>query len=112
MREIRGTYMELTNRENYKDTNVEDYLHVTLTDEEDVPDALGKLRSIYPNIMKLDYDNLRTRSGQMIAAEEAVEQKQPMELFEELYRLQNNQEMSREQRKFAEEMIEKIWTQL
>ena len=48
----------------------------------------------------------------MIAAEEAVEQKQPMELFEELYRLQNNQEMSREQRKFAEEMIEKIWTQL
>ena len=104
--------MELTNRESYKDTNVEDYLHVTLTDEEDVPDALGKLRSIYPNIMKLDYDNLRTRSGQMIAAEEAVEQKQPMELFEELYRLQNNQEMSREQRKFAEEMIEKIWTQL
>ena len=112
MREIRGTYMELTNRESYKDTNVEDYLHVTLTDEEDVPDALGKLRSIYPNIMKLDYDNLRTRNGQTITAEEAVEQKRPMELFEELYRLQNNQEMSREQRKFAEEMIEKIWTQL
>ena len=111
LREIRGTYMELTVLENYKDTNVEDYLHITLTDEEDVPDAMGKLRSIYPNIMKLDYDNLRTRMSQTIEAEEAVEDKSPIELFEELYQLQNNQEMSQEQRAFAEEMIEKIWEQ-
>lgn len=111
LREIRGTYMELTALENYKDTNVEDYLHITLTDEEDVPDAMGKLRSIYPNIMKLDYDNLRTRMSQTIEAEEAVEEKSPIELFEELYQLQNNQEMSQEQRAFAEEMIEKIWEQ-
>lgn len=111
LREIRGTYMELTARENYRDTDVEDYLHITLTDEEDVPDALGKLRSIYPNIMRLDYDNLRTRSSHTISAAEEVEKKCPMELFEELYRLQNNQEMNREQKKFAEEMIEKIWEQ-
>ena len=103
--------MELTARENYRDTDVEDYLHITLTDEEDVPDALGKLRSIYPNIMRLDYDNLRTRSSHTISAAEEVEKKCPMELFEELYRLQNNQEMNREQKKFAEEMIEKIWEQ-
>lgn len=110
LREIRGSYMELTALENYKGTAVEDYLHITLTDEEDVPDALGKLRSIYPNIMKLDYDNLRTRSSRSIAAAEELEQKRPLELFEELYRLQNNQEMSLEQRKFAEKMIEKIWS--
>lgn len=111
LREIRGTYMELTALENYQDTDVEDYLHITLTDEEDVPDALGKLRSIYPNIMKLDYDNLRTRNHQMIEAKQDVEQKSPIELFAELYQLQNNQEMSLEQRRFAEEMIEKIWEQ-
>ena len=103
--------MELTALENYQDTDVEDYLHITLTDEEDVPDALGKLRSIYPNIMKLDYDNLRTRSHQTIEAQEDVEQKSPIDLFEELYQLQNNQGMSVEQRRFAEEMIEKIWEQ-
>lgn len=111
LREIRGTYMELTALEHYQDTDVEDYLHITLTDEEDVPDALGKLRSIYPNIMKLDYDNLRTRSHQTIEAQEDVEQKSPIDLFEELYQLQNNQGMSVEQRRFAEEMIEKIWEQ-
>lgn len=109
LREIRGTYMELTARAYYQGSDVSDYLHVILTDEEDVPDALGKLRSIYPNIMKLDYDNLRTRSCQVIGAEEAVEQKTPLQLFEELYQLQNNQEMSGEQKDFAAELIEKIW---
>lgn len=112
LRELRGTYMELTALETYQDTDVEDYLHITLTDEEDVPDAMGKLRSIYPNIMKLDYDNLRTRTSRTIEAEEGVEDKSPMELFEELYQMQNNQEMSREQRTFVEEMIEKIWEQM
>ena len=62
MREIKGTYLDLTAKKNYADTNTDDYIHVTLTDEDDVPDALGRLRSIYPNIMKLDYDNLRTRA--------------------------------------------------
>lgn len=109
LREIKGTYLELTALENYKNTNTEDYLHVTLTEEEEVPDALGKLRSIYPNIMKLDYDNHRTRTSQVITAEEAAEQKSPLELLEELYRLQNNQEMSPEQKQFAQSLMEKIW---
>lgn len=109
MRKIRGTYMELTARETYQGTAVEDYLQVTLTDEEDVPGALGKLRSIYPNIMKLEYDNQRTRANHAIEAGEDPGQKQPLELFAELYELQNNQPMSEEQRTFAQQLIEKIW---
>ena len=46
LREIKGSYMELTAKSNYAGTNVEDYLHITLTDEEDIPDAIGKLRVI------------------------------------------------------------------
>ena len=61
LRELRGSYMELTARANYEGTAVDDYLHITLTDEEDIPDVIGKLRVIYPNLMKLDYDNARTR---------------------------------------------------
>lgn len=67
LREIRGTYEELTARKNYADTDVEDYLHITLTDEEDIMDVMDKLHTIYPNIMKLDYDNLRTRNSNHIS---------------------------------------------
>lgn len=109
MREIRGTYYELTLKSNYESTNTEDYLHITLTDEEDIPDAIGKLRSIYPNIMKLDYDNLRTRGSGIVDAIENIESKSPFELFADLFKQQNNQDMSEEQEEIMRNLIDKIW---
>jgi exonuclease SbcD len=109
MREIRGTFAELTDKAYYGATATDDYLHVILTDEDDVSEALGRLRVIYPNILKLTYDNTRTRTNQIIDGAKDVKRKSPMELFEELYELQNNQPMSEEQRNFAKELIESIW---
>ena len=109
LRELRGTYMDLTDRRNYACTATDDYLHITLTDEEDIPDALGKLRIIYPNLMKLDYDNARTRRSAEVTDAGDVEQKSPLELFAELYEKQNNRPMSGEQLQFARTLIENIW---
>ena len=109
LRIIRGTFAEVTVKSFYEGTATDDYLQVTLTDEEDVPEALGRLRLIYPNIMKLTYDNTRTRSSHIIDSAENVQRKSPLELFEELYELQNNQPMSGVQRDFALELIESIW---
>ena len=109
LRELRGTYMDLTDRRNYAGTATDDYLHITLTDEEDIPDALGKLRIIYPNLMKLDYDNARTRRSAEVTDAGDVEQKSPLELFAELYEKQNNRPMSSEQLQFARTLIENIW---
>jgi len=82
---------------------------VILTDEEDIPEAIGKLRVVYPNIMKLTYDNTRTRTNQLIDGAENVEQKSPLQLFAELYEQQNNQPMSEEQSSFTQGLIESIW---
>lgn len=109
LREIRGTYEELTARKNYEGTATEDYIHVVLTDEEDILDAIGKLRVIYPNLMKLSYDNKRTRSSNIIEDVRDVEKKSPVELFEEFYETQNNQPMSDEQQAYVIDMIDKIW---
>lgn len=105
MRKIRGTYLEVTAKSFYRDFDREDYLQVTLTDEEDVPDALQKLRIIYPNLMRLAYDNSRTRQDREVEAALAVEQKSELELLGEFYELQNNQPMSGEQAAFAEALI-------
>ena len=106
MREIRGTYAELTDLESYKNTNTTDYIHVTLTDEEDIPYALEKLRTIYKNILRLDYDNRRTRSTVEYIESAAAEQS-PSELFAALYERQNGGKMSDEQIKIIDEFIEK-----
>lgn len=109
MRELKGTYEELASRKNYAGTAVEDYIHITLTDEEDILDAIAKLRVIYPNLMKLDYDNKRTRESAVITGGEDIHRKTPLELLEDFYRQQNNQDMNEEQISFAADLIENIW---
>lgn len=109
LREVKGTFDELMDRRNYEGMAVDDYLYVVLTDEDDVPDALGKLRTVYPNVMKLGYDNTRTRVTQTIDDGAVLEGKKPIDLFGELYEKQNNQEMSDEQRSFVQDIIDVIW---
>lgn len=108
LRELRGDYLTLTAREHYAGTAVDDYLHLTLTDEEDVPEALAKLRTIYPHILKLDYDNTRTRAAAPDMPADGRPQT-PMEQFSALYERQNGQPMSAEQQAFLAEQIEEIW---
>ena len=108
MKKLRGTYLELTDRSFYRDMNREDYIQVTVTDEDDVPDGLQKLRVIYPNIMQLLYDNQRTKTTQEVDAAQAVEKKTEMVLFYEFYELQNNQPMTKQQKDFAEQLIREI----
>lgn len=109
LRELRGSYMELTDRRSYAGTATDDYLHITLTDEQDVPDALARLRVIYPNLMRLDYDNLRTRTQADLDAPTQTEQKTPLEHFAAFYALQNNQPLSAEQAAFCQQLIETLW---
>ena len=104
LRQLRGSFASLA-----AGAASEDYLHIVLTDEEDVPEAVGKLRLLYPNLMKLSYDNTRTRTDRIIEGAEDVQRKSPLTLFEELYEQQNNQPMSQQQRSAVQAMIESIW---
>lgn len=110
MREIRGSYEELTLRANYEGTATDDYIHATLTDEIEVPDTARHLQVIYPNLMKLDYDNARTRGQGSDRLElEQLEEKSPLDLFSELFEKQNHKEMTEEQARYIEAQMEKIW---
>lgn len=108
MREIKGTYEELTFKKNYENTNTEDYLHIILTDEEDVADAVAKLRCVYPNLMKLDYDNTRTRNSFALTQAEETEKKSDTELLSEFFEKQNGRPLSDEQLEYAANLFEQI----
>lgn len=108
LRQLRGTFAQLTDSSFLDSIPSDDYLHIILTDEEDVPEAMGKLRTSYPNLLKLSYDNTRTRTNQIIDRAEEVERKSPLTLFEELYSLQNNQPMHQQQREFVRTLLESI----
>ena len=113
LRKLRGSYEELMSREFYdelphdSDGLLRDFYHLTLTDEEDVPDAVQKLRSVYKNLLQLEYDNKRTRTDNAIEGAERVVEKSPLELMEEFYQLQNNQALSEKQRAYLQGLLEK-----
>ena len=110
MKEIKGKYEDLTKKSFYENTSYNtDYVHITLTDEEDIPDAVIKLRTIYHNLMRLDYDNKRTRNMSLINTSESVENKSPFDSFSEFYREQNGSKMKEEQIDYIQSLIEKIW---
>ncbi len=105
MVELKGTFADLKTHT----THQEDYVHIILTDEEEIMDAMSKLRGTYHRLLKLDYDNKRTRCQGNITAIDNIERKTPLELFEELFKEQNGQEMNEEQRSYMQKMIEEIW---
>ena len=109
LRVLRGTYMELTARSTWAGTAIEDYLHITLTDEDDIPDAMGKLRTVYPNLMTLSYDNRRTRAGAVLPGAPEADRRSPLALFAAFYEMQNGRPLSPEQESFTAELIESIW---
>lgn len=109
MRQIRGSYEEITRRTNYENTDTEDYMRIILTDEEDIFDAVGKLRAIYPNLMRLEYDNTRTRNHLTEQAAVQAKEKGPAEFVDELFRMQNNKPMSEEQSAYMENLIRQVW---
>ena len=107
--ELKGKYDELMDKSFYDKKNLYDYYHITLTDENDVVDAIFKLGKIYKNIMKLDYDNARTQSIGKLTAVNDVEHKQPIELIDDFYKKQNGLDMDENQLSYINSIIEKIW---
>jgi exonuclease SbcD len=99
LREIKGPIAELLRIGREEEDSAADYIHATLTDEEEIYDPVGQLRQVYPNLMVLDFENSRTRQAacsQIAAAGEAGE-KSPLDLFAAFYQLQNNNELTPEQ---------------
>lgn len=106
---LKGSYDELTDRKGYQNRNLEDYYHITLTDDEDIPQAMARLQTIYPNLLSLDCDNRRTRGQLDMALQRNQDETDPMILLEQFYQKRNGQPMTDSQRQLAQKLMEEIW---
>lgn len=109
--DLRGTYEDLTARNYYADTDLQEaFVRITLTDENDIPDGMRKLKTIYHRLAELRYDNKRTQAGlTQIGKPMDVDKLNPSQLFGELYRKQNDQPLSEEQSAYLSSVIEQIF---
>ncbi len=105
LREIKGPLSALLSPEVTAMGNQEDYLRVILTDEEEPTDAIGRLRTVYPNLMRLEYDNARTRAVGTFEPVHESENRDPLSLFAEFYELQNNSPMGEERLALVRDLL-------
>ena len=101
--------MEVMNPKNFLGLDTESFLHITLLDEQDIPEGFSRLSLVYPNLMQLEYDNTRTRGKRELQVRREVAKIHPEEIFAGLYETMNNQPLSEVQREYLIEKIEKIW---
>lgn len=104
---LRGLFADVMDERFYEDKNA--YIQVTLLDEEEVPYGFDKLRSVYPNLMLMKYDNARTRENRSIDGVKEGQEYSPMELFAQFYENRNNQPLLQVQEEYLMKKIEKIW---
>lgn len=108
LRTLRGSYLDLSARSFYAGTAVDDYLRIILTDEEYIPDAAARLRTIYPNLLHLEYDNTRSRSEASWMSAEAAAPQSPLELFDLFFTRQNGRPMTPAQRTRVQELLDPL----
>ena len=108
MREIKGPIEELLKKENYEGTNTDDYIRAIITNEEPLYDAIGQIRSIYPNVLKLEIQNSKTTLEIQQENLKEVKNKSEIELFNEFYKFQNNVELNDEQKEYIEKIIKEV----
>lgn len=109
MLDVRGTYGQVVSLEFYQKLDRDAYIRVTLTDENNIPDAVGKLRVIYPNLMLLRYDNARTHGGGELVDAETTARLSPLDLFAAFYEQQNGSPLSEDQKDYLSGVIEAVW---
>ncbi len=109
MRKIEGSLADLLNPQVYENTNIEDYLMVTLTDEGELLDAISKLRSVYPNILRLERSAYHYQGeGDKISAGKDHQQKTKLELFSQFYEGVTGLEFTEEKSRILGEVLEEM----
>ena len=95
LRHIKGSIRELLDKKHVQ--SPEDFIYATLTDEEIVGDAMGIFQQVYPNTVKIDYDNSHTREIEQVDLSHIVENKSFSELISDFYQLMYQCEISEEE---------------
>ena len=108
MREIKGELEKLLSDEISNLANKEDYLRVILTNEDEIIDPMGKIRSVYPNVMALAFENSRANIdiSEITPDFEKIENLSPYDLFSEFFLDINGSVMSEEQLEIVKELLE------
>ena len=110
MRIIKGPILKLLSKDVYSLGNRDDYINAIITDDDYVVNAIGKLRKVYKNVLKLEYSNNRNLldSNVINKVSNDMKDKSPLDLFKDFYLEQNNIELDVKREKILSDVIKEL----
>lgn len=104
LREIEKPLQQIIDEESDSD----DFIAVVLTDEEEDINAYSILSQKFKNILSLSYKNKRTQQNKEIEISDDTIKKSTLEMFEELYEIQNLNKLSDEQKNVLKDILQEM----
>lgn len=108
MRKIKGKLEKLLDPLVYKDTNLDDYLLVTIEDEGEILDIIGKLRSVYPNVLRIERETFSKSKDNMKASGQDYLKKSKLDLFSDFYTDMTGKEFNPEKRDIVLDVLKDV----
>ena len=107
MRKIKGKLEELIKPEVVASANCQDYIQATLTNEEELIDPIGTLRSVYPNTMQMILAKNEIAGG-AVDVTRIQKSKSILELYEDFYQIVREEELPEDRREIVLQTIKEI----
>lgn len=107
MRKIKGRLEELIKEEIVKSGNPMDYLHVTLTNKEELINPIAVLKSVYPNIMQLVFEkNIVEQQGEIEV--NSIQNQSTLEIYKTFFEEVTSYEIDRDRYQVMEKILEEL----
>lgn len=107
MRKVKGSLEEIMKNAVSAGEAREDYIQAVLTDQEELIDPIGTLRSVYPNIMQIVREEKKEKTS-ATAGSFTIGKREPEALFEEFYQTVRGEELTNQGRELIEEVVKKL----
>lgn len=108
LRKAEGTLEELLKQGGEEGGCAEDYIQAVLTNEGELVDPIGTLRSVYPNICQIVLAKREKERGQTARERHAIRRKNTTELFADFYSLVRGSEMDDARKKVTLETVKRV----
>lgn len=102
LRDVCGSFTDIYNTPEKS----EDYIRIILNDEDEIMDAVSKLRHVFPNILELTYSNRKYADIQGLEATDDEIKNNPAEIFRQFFTEQTNSDPDNEIMAIINEIIE------
>lgn len=107
VQELKGKFETLMSRDYYSGIDTDNYYFVVLTDEEFIADVPSKIRTVYPNILSVEYRNTKTAAAEH-AVLPTVSNASPFEQFAKFFSIRSGGELTEEQAEYARQLFEEL----